>query len=99
METEQLKMILDALQSLGAEGKEAFIWWLVLDKTVGPLVWLITLCGLIVIARWIIQTVATFSRMDELREELLVSQYHGIDRGYSEAIKKALEFIREKKRG
>jgi hypothetical protein len=30
MNTEELKMILDAMTSLGANGKEAFIWWLAL---------------------------------------------------------------------
>lgn len=29
MNTEELKMIVDMLSSLGANGKEAFIWWLV----------------------------------------------------------------------
>lgn len=35
MSTEQLKMILDALQAMGAAGKDAFIWWLLLDKLPG----------------------------------------------------------------
>lgn len=32
MSTEQLKMILDAMRSLGEGGSEAFIWWLLADK-------------------------------------------------------------------
>ncbi len=36
MSNEQLKMLLDALQSLGAEGKTAFVWWLAADRIIGP---------------------------------------------------------------
>jgi len=32
MNTEQLQMVINAIQTLGIEGKSAFIWWLVLDK-------------------------------------------------------------------
>ena len=36
----QLKMLLDALAGMGAEGKTAFIWWLVADKVVPAVAWL-----------------------------------------------------------
>ena len=42
MTTEQLQMILNAMQGLGLEGKEAFIWWLVLDKGLPVVGWLAT---------------------------------------------------------
>ena len=35
-------MILNAMQGLGLEGKEAFIWWLVLDKALPVVGWLAT---------------------------------------------------------
>lgn len=36
---EQLKMILDALTSMGAEGKEAFIWWLITNGALPVFGW------------------------------------------------------------
>ena len=42
MTTEQLQMILNAMQGLGLEGKQAFIWWLVLDKALPVFGWLAT---------------------------------------------------------
>jgi hypothetical protein len=43
MEIEQLKMVIELIQQLGVQGKEAFIWWLVLDKVLPVLGWLLTL--------------------------------------------------------
>lgn len=39
MDIDQLKLILETVTSLGAEGKSAFIWWLVLDKGIQALIW------------------------------------------------------------
>lgn len=39
MDIDQLKLILETVTSLGAEGKSAFIWWLVLDKGIPALIW------------------------------------------------------------
>lgn len=35
MNIEELKLILNMLTTLGTEGKEAFIWWLVFDNVPG----------------------------------------------------------------
>jgi len=43
VEIEQLKMVIELIQQLGVQGKEAFIWWLVLDKVLPVLAWLLTL--------------------------------------------------------
>jgi hypothetical protein len=32
MNIEELKLVLETIATLGAQGKEAFIWWVVLDK-------------------------------------------------------------------
>jgi hypothetical protein len=40
MNTEQLQMIVNAIQTLGIEGKSAFIWWLILDKLPAFIVWI-----------------------------------------------------------
>ena len=40
---EEIKAITDLLTGIGAEAKSAFIWWLVFDKLLPILTWLITL--------------------------------------------------------
>lgn len=62
MNTEQLKMLLDALHGIGVEGKDAFVWWLVADKVVGPIAWLCTFAGLCYIALRIVRTFAPSPR-------------------------------------
>jgi len=39
----ELEMILQAIAQLGDAGKEAFIWWLVMDKGLGFLAWIISI--------------------------------------------------------
>lgn len=43
MNIEELKLILDMLGQLGAQGKEAFVWWVVLDKIPSLLIWIFVL--------------------------------------------------------
>ena len=40
MDTEQLKMVLDALAAMGEGGKEAFIYWLVFTELTTPVAWI-----------------------------------------------------------
>ena len=75
MSTEQLKMLLDAMQSLGAGGKEAFIWWLAMDKGLPVVGWLLTLFAIVVVARLVIRHAANCSRFDEVRESLGMNAY------------------------
>lgn len=37
---EELKLVVEALTGLGAQAKEAFIWWLVFDKLIPPVMFL-----------------------------------------------------------
>lgn len=53
MNTEELKMIMDALSSLGANGKEAFIWWMVISYGSKIVLGLMVLAGVIGIP-WVI---------------------------------------------
>lgn len=54
MKTEELKMLLDALTSMGSAGKEAFIWWLVADKVLPVMLGtLIAILGAIILLRLI----------------------------------------------
>lgn len=39
MNMEELKLIADTITSLGAQGKEAFIWWVVLETIPSFLLW------------------------------------------------------------
>jgi len=39
MSTEQLKMIIEMLSSLGAKGMEGFMWWLGIEYIFNPLLW------------------------------------------------------------
>lgn len=39
MNIEELKLILEAVSQLGAQGKEAFIWWLILETVPSFLIW------------------------------------------------------------
>ena len=70
MSTEQLQMILNALQGLGVEGKSAFIWWLLLDKGLPVLGWLLTFCGLLWAGLKVLSAVSAASHMAKLRDEM-----------------------------
>ena len=52
----ELELLLAALATLGAESKEAFIWWLLLEKLWPGLVWLITLFTGCFMIRWFAAT-------------------------------------------
>lgn len=41
MKDEQMKMVLDALTSLGEGAREAFFWWLFFDKALPVIGWLV----------------------------------------------------------
>ena len=89
MNTEQLKMLLDAMQSLGAGGKEAFIWWLAMDKGLPILAWIITLGAIVFVARLVIRHAANCDRFNEVRESLGMSAYS--DPGFVKTCTKMLD--------
>lgn len=59
MKTEELQMILNALQSVGDGAKDAFFWWLFFDKALPVIGWLLTAACVLTIVRLIIGAVAT----------------------------------------
>lgn len=59
----ELEMILQAVAQLGDAGKEAFIWWLVMDKGLGFLAWILTVGAIAYSVLKIIQAVT----QEELR--------------------------------
>ena len=58
MKTEELQMILNALQSVGDGAKDAFFWWLFFDKALPVIGWLLTAACILTIVRLIIGAVA-----------------------------------------
>ena len=70
MSNEQLQMILNALQGLGVEGKSAFIWWLLLDKGLPVVGWLVTFSGLLWAACKALNVISADSHMARLRDEM-----------------------------
>ena len=72
MSTEQLQMILNAMQGLGLEGKQAFIWWLVLDKALPVVGWLLTLVGILYFSKAVIQHVSAQSYLSRIKDDLRI---------------------------
>ena len=70
MDTEQLKMILETLRTMGAAGHDAFVWWLLLDKALPVLAWLLTFCGLVWLAWCLIQRVGVNGAGEQVRDAL-----------------------------
>jgi hypothetical protein len=68
MNTEQLKMMLDAFAALGSAGKEAFIWWLALDKGLPVFGWMFAVVGLCIVAKMLVAWGRESARFNELRE-------------------------------
>ena len=90
MNIEQLKMVIDLLQSVGLEGKELFIWWMALTKGI------IVIFGLIwsVIAALAINRLLKFvpghTQLDQLRDAAGVAGYFN-----SAELEKAKKVLRE----
>jgi hypothetical protein len=61
MSTEELKMIMDALSSLGANGKEAFIWWMIVSYGSRVVLGLMLLTGAVGIPYVITKAIAAHS--------------------------------------
>jgi len=101
MDIEQLKLVLETVQQLGAQGKEAFIWWVVLDKVLPVLGWLITFAGLMTVVFWLIRAVQSANedaaRLEKLRDVLLDSAYPGVHVGEG-AFKMMLEKLEKIKK-
>lgn len=71
METEQLKMIIDALQGATDAGATAFVWWLVADKVLPAVVTLICVLGVAnLIVSVVRQSVASIGLVKRLGERL-----------------------------
>lgn len=54
MTAEELTLVMTTLQTLGEDGKAAFVWWLVFDKLMPVLGWMATLGVAAFIAKMVI---------------------------------------------
>lgn len=70
MDTEQLKMILGTLQTMGEAGHSAFVWWLVLDKALPVAAWLLTFCGICLLVRMLIHRIGSTGLGERVRDTL-----------------------------
>lgn len=99
MNTADLKLIVDMINNLGAAGKDAFIWWLVMNYGLSALVSLAayTLAGFIfvVIARAFVRTEQLRSHRTALSaaRDALLSAY--IDLPYSPTKQKLRDLFSE----
>lgn len=65
---EELKVIVNLIQQLGVEGKTAFIWWLVMDKGLHFVFWIVfTVTGFYCLSRLIVNILVA-KYIQELRD-------------------------------
>ncbi len=79
MNTEQLQLILNTFQSLGVEGKEAFLWWLAFDKLPAFFGWLAFLAVILHVFRRIMRSLHHTKTLEELRDLLGIGSPGFID--------------------
>jgi hypothetical protein len=73
MNAETLKQIIDLLATLGVQGKEAFVWYLMVDKVLPALLWFGVAVGLFFVAQQIIRACNNDDKkLREIRDTLRV---------------------------
>lgn len=70
MDIEQLKLVIETVKSVSGDAQAVAIWWLVLDKLLPIIAWLIVGCGVFKIATKIINAIATESNNEDRLKEL-----------------------------
>lgn len=96
MNTEQLKMILDALQSMGVTGQSAFIWWLVIDKLVPSLVALFAIsCAAFLLIR-VVSLHSANSYLAALRDRMGIGSPGPLYQSEFDEVRKRVETLMEK---
>ncbi len=74
MDIEQLKLIIETVKSVSGDAQSVAIWWLILDKLVPVIVWLLVGVGIYKVCNKIINEIRNESdnerRMNELRDIL-----------------------------
>ena len=70
MNAEELKMVLDAIATLGVNGKEAFIWWLVLKYGSSLITSVMFLIGALCVPYLVLRTIRQLSRSNTALKEI-----------------------------
>ena len=95
MNTEELKIIMDALVQLGEAGKSGFIWWLVMKYAMHYVTVIFFIAAAAFTVRMIAQNIVATSHGNQLGMELCKmlnttdNQYHGWDNESYRAATKA----------
>lgn len=98
MNTEQIKSLLEVFALVGTAGKEAFIWWLLAEKVLPAVAWLLVFVGFMWVAHKLIWTSSGFAKLRELRDALGVgAPGYMRDCELVETLDKAIELARAKK--
>jgi hypothetical protein len=91
MNDAQLKMILDAMATMGAAGKDAFIWWLALDKGLPILAWIVFIGAAAAILRLAINWGREYSLFEDLRARAGFDAY--TDSRFQKTVRKAMDAL------
>lgn len=96
MDIEKLKLIMDTLSAMGTAGKEAFIWWLAVDRVLPFFLWLLAIPSVLYTIWRIAVLVATNTEeqktMSQLRTILAIPGRGWVDRSeMMEIIQKTTE--------
>ena len=70
MNTDQLKMVMDMLSTMGAAGKDAFVWWLLFDKALPVVGWLATFAGACWVIKYLTDKSSSLKYFEPLRDAL-----------------------------
>lgn len=70
MNMEELTLVMNTITNLGAEGKTAFIWWLLASEVLPVAAWLTTLLLLFIPARWMYLFFGAAAYLRHLRDRL-----------------------------
>jgi hypothetical protein len=97
MNTDQLQMIVNAIQTLGIEGKSAFIWWLILDKLPSFTVWMFFLSILAYLLSKLINTFSLESNFAKVRDMLNVGSPGAVTWGDVREVFSEIKRLKEKK--
>ena len=94
MNAEEIKLVTDMLQSLGQVGTTGFIWWLVMDKLIPAISWLV---GVWMFMKYVCLPVAmsldSYSTLCSLRDRLGVGSPGPLSPSELTRTRKALDTI------
>ena len=76
---EELKVIVDLISQLGEQGKEAFIWWVVMDKGSGLVCLFVWIGFLVYLTSLINKFVSSQNKLMELRDLMEVGSGCWVD--------------------